>query len=547
MEARRRRGMAFAKPGVRVCGSRSNLYTMQLALLDSVMGGALDTARGKNVASSSMLDGSQELMGSGSAHKAGRHRTESKRGRRSIGPEFECCLTTMTQSDSHASINARPAAEHREQSPGNRTVSERRVAATDRAAASARRREPSSDERETRLRPEATSDDAGERAAIQIEPDSSPVDPASAGASPDDGSATPNPSASILNGPPPLLHSDLDVTGESGSGESAQAAHDAQAISDALLQANSDAEADAVQNQLLIRAANQSRAEAANSSQADATNVSTLDAAETAATVDSTRANGSTVGTGRNPALRGRTSTKASVTGEADGRQPATGAAVHDSAGTGTSAMDSFDRLMTPLQPVAQGEKSSEVESFGAAPPHKIEGAREAKAAPDATESNLRTANVEATATRELVGSGTRQQARTVHQVAQEIVSRADVAVREGRTEFSMRLDPPELGTVRVHLTATGHSLSARVLVANEAVQQLVSAHLDSLRQSLADAGMSLQRFDVSHGGHGNTNGQAHQELWRSAPERDGWKASRTTPARGTTGPASRGRIDVIV
>jgi plasmid stabilization system protein ParE len=133
-------------------------------------------------------------------------------------------------------------------------------------------------------------------------------------------------------------------------------------------------------------------------------------------------------------------------------------------------------------------------------------------------------------------------------QIAREVVSRAESAVQQGRAEFSMRLEPPELGTVRVHLTATEHAVSARVVVASEAVQQVVESQLSSLRQSLADAGMSLERFDISHGGQESRHEQSYHEPWRAmAPQDDGWKLRPPTMPRVTSVLVPPGRIDVMV
>jgi hypothetical protein len=78
-------------------------------------------------------------------------------------------------------------------------------------------------------------------------------------------------------------------------------------------------------------------------------------------------------------------------------------------------------------------------------------------------------------------------------------------------------------------------------------VRHLVTSQLDSLRQSLADAGMSLQRFDVSHGNDGS-HGQYRQEFGRSLPSHDGpWNGRPLVAPRYSPAAVPRGRIDVIV
>jgi flagellar hook-length control protein FliK len=134
-------------------------------------------------------------------------------------------------------------------------------------------------------------------------------------------------------------------------------------------------------------------------------------------------------------------------------------------------------------------------------------------------------------------------------QIGREIVTRADLLNREGRTEFSMRLEPPELGTVRIHLTATDNTLAARFVVDNEAVRQVVANQMDSLRQSLADAGMSLQRFDVSHGGNQSGGDERFQrETWQPPIQHDAAPYTRRPVSpRSLQTQLARGRIDVVV
>ena len=70
-----------------------------------------------------------------------------------------------------------------------------------------------------------------------------------------------------------------------------------------------------------------------------------------------------------------------------------------------------------------------------------------------------------------------------------------------------MCLEPPQLGAVQIHLTATDHTISARVVVAQEGTRQLIQDNAQHLRQSLADAGLSLTGFDVTRDGGGSSGG----------------------------------------
>jgi flagellar hook-length control protein FliK len=98
-------------------------------------------------------------------------------------------------------------------------------------------------------------------------------------------------------------------------------------------------------------------------------------------------------------------------------------------------------------------------------------------------------------------------------QLTRAFVAQADVVQRQGQTNFHLRLDPPQLGSVQIHLTATDHTVSARIVVAQAGTQQLLQSHAHHLRQGLAEAGLSLGSFDVTRDGGGSRgNRQAPPE-----------------------------------
>lgn len=92
-------------------------------------------------------------------------------------------------------------------------------------------------------------------------------------------------------------------------------------------------------------------------------------------------------------------------------------------------------------------------------------------------------------------------------QLTRAFVAQAEVVQRAGQTNFHLRLDPPQLGSVQIHLTATEHTVSARIVVAQEGTRQLLESTAQHLRQGLADAGLSLGSFDVTRDGGGSRGG----------------------------------------
>jgi flagellar hook-length control protein FliK len=142
-------------------------------------------------------------------------------------------------------------------------------------------------------------------------------------------------------------------------------------------------------------------------------------------------------------------------------------------------------------------------------------------------------------------------------QIAREILARAEVVTQNGRTEFHLRLDPPELGSVQVHVTATANSLVARFVVGQESTHQLLQSQLPAMRQALAEAGLSFTGFDVTRQGSGAA-GQQGQPDGRPpdaplAAPFAGFPTGRSDanrssiPTLTTSAVASPGGIDVLV
>ena len=105
-------------------------------------------------------------------------------------------------------------------------------------------------------------------------------------------------------------------------------------------------------------------------------------------------------------------------------------------------------------------------------------------------------------------------------QLATRLVAWADVMSTEGRTVFHLRLEPPELGSVRVQLSATAGTISAKFIASNEAAGQILQSQLHELRESLAKLGVSCASLDVSYG-QGGSQGTAQQRELQPYPWHD--------------------------
>ena len=91
-------------------------------------------------------------------------------------------------------------------------------------------------------------------------------------------------------------------------------------------------------------------------------------------------------------------------------------------------------------------------------------------------------------------------QARTV-EIERSVLGQirgAMSTLRSGKSELFLQLRPPELGSVRIRLTLENSILTARIVVSSENVRTIVERHLDDLRNSLAEEGVKIERFEVS-------------------------------------------------
>lgn len=143
----------------------------------------------------------------------------------------------------------------------------------------------------------------------------------------------------------------------------------------------------------------------------------------------------------------------------------------------------------------------------------------------------------------ETTASG-RPAAAPADQVANEIVAHAQQLGPQGRTDFHFQLEPPDLGPVRVHLSAADGQVSARLVVREDGTRQLLQSQMDTLMQRLSQAGIALGRFDVSQDGAG------FQERWQNPrPETVTVRVASAATAPGRPAAAAlpaAGLIDVV-
>lgn len=93
---------------------------------------------------------------------------------------------------------------------------------------------------------------------------------------------------------------------------------------------------------------------------------------------------------------------------------------------------------------------------------------------------------------------------------------------------MTLRLTPPEMGTVRIHLEVQGATVRAQFHAETEPARQLLQQQLTHLRQGLENQGLAVERLTVqamqptSHAPHHHAHADASPQDGRSRGEYNG-------------------------
>jgi flagellar hook-length control protein FliK len=125
------------------------------------------------------------------------------------------------------------------------------------------------------------------------------------------------------------------------------------------------------------------------------------------------------------------------------------------------------------------------------------------------------------------------------HHLESMVMQRLDQPESTDKSSVVLRLDPPELGRVNVHLSVTNDVVSIRMVTTDDAARQVIERQLNQLQQSLTDKGIAFQDFQVQTGGSGQqTPDRGFRKQWAdnsgysASSGRRGFAAVSTTPIR---------------
>lgn len=125
-------------------------------------------------------------------------------------------------------------------------------------------------------------------------------------------------------------------------------------------------------------------------------------------------------------------------------------------------------------------------------------------------------------------------------QVIEQVVKEVRLHRLPERSDLVVRLNPPELGTLRVHITQDANGVYSQIQANNEQVKNLLQAHLPMLTSALADAGLRIDSVSVTSDAAFNTflQSPAHEN------GRQEWQGQRNRSAyHGVIGIQSTGDL----
>jgi hypothetical protein len=101
----------------------------------------------------------------------------------------------------------------------------------------------------------------------------------------------------------------------------------------------------------------------------------------------------------------------------------------------------------------------------------------------------------------------------------EQVAERVGIAHREGREEVSFRLEPPELGAVRIQAVLEGQRLTLHIRTEHEAARVALEQSMPQLRESLSQQGIVAGRVTIELGLDSSARGFTGQDFAGSPRE----------------------------
>jgi hypothetical protein len=122
--------------------------------------------------------------------------------------------------------------------------------------------------------------------------------------------------------------------------------------------------------------------------------------------------------------------------------------------------------------------------------------------------------------------------AEPVRHPVEQVAARLGELRREGRHEISLRLDPPDLGGVRIEARLEGARLEVQIRTEHASTRELLTEALPRLRESLAQQGFVPEQVSVQLGLDGSGRQQARDGAPMFTPPPSGGTVPRPPAVR---------------
>lgn len=122
-----------------------------------------------------------------------------------------------------------------------------------------------------------------------------------------------------------------------------------------------------------------------------------------------------------------------------------------------------------------------------------------------------------------------------------------ELQLRQNQQRAVIRLDPPELGRLDIHLHQDASRLTVQIHAAQGDVARMLQQGADRLRQDLAVSSPQAVEVQVSDGRGGQSNTQQHAQQGRPAPWLEEATVGAAANEQGTATDAERRPRDVLV
>lgn len=136
-------------------------------------------------------------------------------------------------------------------------------------------------------------------------------------------------------------------------------------------------------------------------------------------------------------------------------------------------------------------------------------------------------------------------QTSVTNQVTDHIVS-ATRSSSDGQSQIEIVLDPPELGKVKIELTSRNDQLDARLVVSETATLDLIKDSLPRLFESLGEAGVSVDGFQLESSSSGDPKDQRDTTKSKSG-QVQGETELNSSPRSQKSLSLNQSQIDILI